>query len=111
VTALALRQASEGQAGLEKEHQLKVCIARRGGWRPRLCWNAFWAFCSRRRYDTYRRTFPTCFYGPTHAGTKCLVHVEMADVVCSVRLDFVVVAHWCIPGSNTKVTICQGEPL
>ena len=65
--------------------KLKVHIALRGGQRPVLCWDVFGLSGPWRGDDTNRRTFQSRCYGRTHAGTECVIHVEVMP-----RLDFVV---------------------
>ena len=81
--------------------QLKVHIARRGGWLPDLCWDVFGVLSSRRRDDTNRRTFQSRYYGLAHASTECLVHVHVTGVR-SVQMDFVVVVHLYAPTQTAK---------
>src|SRR6516164_8054696 len=38
----------------------------------------FGVLSSRRRDDTYRRTFQSLCYGCAHTGTECLIHIEEA---------------------------------
>ena len=55
-------------------------IALRRDQRPGLCWDVSGIFSSGRRDDTNRRTFEPRCYGHTHAGTECLVHVEVTGI-------------------------------
>jgi hypothetical protein len=76
----AINPNSRIAIGVYYRCQLKVDIPGRGGGRPRLCCYVFWAFGSRRRDDTYRRAFPSRFYGLAHAGTERVVHVKVGAV-------------------------------
>ena len=45
-----------------------------------LCWDVFWIAGPGRGDDTNRSSFQPCFYGHTHTGTECVVHVPVTGV-------------------------------